>query len=314
VPLLVKLPQNAMAGRQISEPVRLLDIAPAILEAARIPVPSQMQGQSLVRAARAGAGAGQPAYSRSDFPQQAFGWSVLESWRSGKYLYIRAPEPELYDVSADPKEVHNLASSSPAILQTLAAQLKAFDDHLGNGTGKPADAGLTTSEVQKLASLGYVGLQKAASSADTGITGRDPKTSMAIANQTLRAMRMLADGKPAEAVPIFREIIAQQAKTYLPQYGLGKALAEQKQYSEAIGHLRDAIELQPDFAWPHYLMGFSLYKTGDFKTSTIHLEIASGRLPQFAALHALLAQVYERLARPQDAARERAKAAQLARN
>ena len=69
---------------------RLVDIAPTILEIAGVPVPSQMQGQSLLRIARTNAD--QPVYSISTFPQQAFGWSALESWRAGKYLYIKAPE------------------------------------------------------------------------------------------------------------------------------------------------------------------------------------------------------------------------------
>ena len=175
VPLLVKLPQDAMAGKRVNGRVRLVDIAPTVLETARIAVPSQMQGQSLLRIAKASTDADQPAYARSDFPQQAFGWSPLESWRAGKYLYIRAPQPELYDLSADPKATRNLAQSSSAVLQTLAAQLKAFDDHLGNEAGKSGGSTLTSSEVQKLASLGYVGLQKSTSGVDAAVSGTDPK-------------------------------------------------------------------------------------------------------------------------------------------
>ena len=304
VPLLVKLPQNTMAGKRVKGRVRLLDIAPTVLEAARIPIPSQMQGQSLLRIAKANADADQPAYARSDFPQQAFGWSVLESWRAGKYLYIRAPQPELYDLSADPNATRNLTQSSPATLQTIAAQLKAFDDHFGNEAGKSVEAGLTASEMQKLASSGV----------DAAVAGTDPKNTIAIANQTLKAMLTLDEGKPEKAIPAFRQVLAGQTNTYLAQYGLGVALAQQQQYSEAIEHLHKAIELQPDSTWAHYLMGFSLFKIGDFKTSAIHLEIASGRLPQFGGLHAVLAQVYERLGRTQDATREHTKASQLGRD
>ncbi|HEY7615612.1 MAG TPA: sulfatase, partial [Terriglobales bacterium] len=71
VPLLLKLPGNQMAGKRVAAKVRLVDIAPTILEVAGVPVPSQMQGQSLLRIAKSNAD--QPAYSRSDFPQRAFG-------------------------------------------------------------------------------------------------------------------------------------------------------------------------------------------------------------------------------------------------
>src|SRR5207244_13588493 len=104
--------------------------------------------------------ADQPAYAGSHFPQQAFGWSSLESWRAGKYLYIRAPKPELYDVTSDPQATKNLAQTSKAIVATLASQLEAFDSHFGNRGSQPEAAGLSSSEAQKLASLGYGGLQR----------------------------------------------------------------------------------------------------------------------------------------------------------
>ena len=91
VPLLLKLPKSQMAGKQVKNRARLLDVAPTILEAAAIPIPSQMQGQSLLRIAQASSQADQPAYARSDFPRQNFQSAPIESWRVGKYLYIRAP-------------------------------------------------------------------------------------------------------------------------------------------------------------------------------------------------------------------------------
>jgi arylsulfatase A-like enzyme/Tfp pilus assembly protein PilF len=311
VPLLVKLPEDTMAGKRVKSRVRLVDIAPTVLEAARVPVPSQMPGQSLLRIAKASAEPDQPAYARSDFPRQAFGWSPLESWRAGKYLYIRAPQPELYDLTADPKATRNLAPTSSAVPQTLAAQLKSFDDHFQNGPEKSTASGLTSSEMQKLASLGYVGLQKAVPSVDAAVTGVDPKRDIAQANEILKAMQALDEGKSQQAVPAFRRALTSQPNTYLAHYGLGVALAQQRQYSEGIEHLHKAIELQPDSAWAHYAMGFSLFKAGDFKTSAIHLEIASERLPEFGDAHNLLAQVYEHLGRTQDAAREKAKASKL---
>jgi arylsulfatase A-like enzyme len=123
VPLVLKLPKDQMAGKQIGQLIknraRLLDIAPVLAEAG-IPVPAQMQGQSLMRIAQASPQTDQPAYSRSELPQQGFGCSVLESWRAGKYLYIRAPKPELYNLSVDPNATRNLAQSAKAALETMA--------------------------------------------------------------------------------------------------------------------------------------------------------------------------------------------------
>jgi choline-sulfatase len=310
VPLVLKLPKNQMAGKQIKNRARLLDIAPTLLAEAGIPIPAQMQGQSLMRIAQASSQADQPAYSRSELPQQGFGCSVIESWRAGKYLYIRAPKPELYDLSADPNATRNLAESAKATLETMASQLQALDSHLGNEPGKSTGSGLTSSEMQKLASLGYVGLQKAGAGINAATEGTDPGEVIAVVNKTLTAVLELDDGKPEKAIPVLRQVLAAQPTSYLAQYGTGIALIQQQQYAEAIGYLHKAIELQPDSAWAHYAMGLSLMKTGDFKTSAVHLEIASGRLPGFSALHAALAEVYEHLGRSSEAARERARVSQ----
>jgi arylsulfatase A-like enzyme/Flp pilus assembly protein TadD len=307
VPLLIKLPEAQPTAKQVSAKVRLVDIAPTLLEIAGIPVPSQMQGQSLLRVAKSGGSSDQPVYSRSDLPQRGFGWSPLESWRAGKYLYIRAPKPELYDMVADPAAAHNLAQSSKATLDTMASQLDNFDRRF-NGQGGKSSSELSSSELQKLSSLGYVGLQ-ASSSAATAATGTDPKDKIALANKVADAApSMLAPAKADRAVASLTPVVASDGNLYLAEYVLGVALAEKAQYAEAAKHLHNAIGLQPDSGWAHYEIGATLLKTGDFKTAAVHLEIAANRLPGFGQSHSALAQAYDHLGRTDDAKKEKAKA------
>jgi choline-sulfatase len=313
VPLIVRLPEAHPAAKRVAAKVRLVDIAPTLLEIAAIPVPSQMQGQSLLRIAKASGGGGeQPVYSRSDLPQRGFGWSPLESWRAGKYLYIRAPKPELYDLAADPGAAHNLAQSSKATVDTMAAQLDSFDRHFSGEAGK-SSAELSSSEMQKLASLGYIGLQKS-SGAAAAVAGTDPKDKIATANKVIEATQALDQSKPdlaiARAIAALEPVVSDDPKLYLAQYTLGVALARKAQYAEAAKHLHKAIELQPDSAWAHYEIGATLLKTGDFKTAVVHLEIATGRLPAFAPAHLSLAEAYEHMGRTEDAKRERSKGGQ----
>src|SRR6266852_2907747 len=304
VPLFVKLPQNQNLGKRVLARASLVDIAPTILEIAVVAIPSQMQGQSLLRIAKAASNSDQPVYSVSDFPQRAFGWSALESWRAGKYLYIRAPKPELYDLVADPGATYNLAQSSKATLETMSAQLDAFDLRF-SGAGNAGGPELSSREMQKLASLGYVGLQKSASPASTAPAGVDPKDGIATVNKVLSAQRLLNEGKPEKAVAALQPVMAGASKMYLARYLMGAALARQGRYPPSIEHLRSAIELQPESAWAHYEMGSCLLKSGDSKTAVVHLEIASNRLPDFAEAHSLLAQAYDHLGRSDDAKRER---------
>src|SRR5262249_21697443 len=106
VPLLFKLAANRFAGRKIDSRVGLVDIAPTILREAGLDVPNTMQGQSLASIMKpavqsAAMAKDRSIYSETDYPHSAFGWSPLRSLRVGKYLYVHAPEPELYDQVAD---------------------------------------------------------------------------------------------------------------------------------------------------------------------------------------------------------------------
>jgi choline-sulfatase len=306
VPLLLKLP-DSFAGKSalpasVKAKASLVSVAPSLFEAAGIPVPSQMQGQSLLRLAK-GSAADQPVYSRSDFPLQAFGMSLLESWRASKYLYVRAPRPELYDLTSDSDESSNLTQSSKATLDTLAGQLNAFSQHF---EASGAKAGLTSAEMQKLASLGYVGLQKT-SSAATASAGVDPKDQIASVNRVLAAKTFNEDGKPEKALATLQPVMEKTGNWYLAQYTMGEAYFEQQHYAKAIEYLHKAIELQPNSTWAHYAMGASLIRTGDYKTAVVHLEIAAGRLQQFPEAHNLLAEAYEHSGKAEEARRERKK-------
>ena len=306
VPLLLKLPQNRTA--RVGAHVRLVDVAPTLLEVAGLPALPQMQGQSLLRAMRQ-AGMGEAAYARSDYSREAFGWSRLESWRAGKYLYIRAPKPELYEMGADAQPAHNLAGTSQATAATMAVQLLAFD---GRMTGKASSsAQLSSSELQKLASLGYVGLQKSVSPNEAAVTGTDPKDEIALANKVEDAMREIEDGKPQRATAALQAVVKSHPGMFLAQFAAGIAAVQQRQYAAAAPFLRKAIELQPQAAWAYYEMGEALAHTADWKGAATHLEIAVARLPEMAEAHATLAEAYQHLGRTADAKRERERAGVL---
>jgi tetratricopeptide (TPR) repeat protein len=167
---------------------------------------------------------------------------------------------------------------------------------------------LSSSEMQKLASLGYAGLQKSAPTAAT-VAGIDPKDKIAVANKVIAAATR-DQSKPDLAIAALTPVVSADPGLYLAQYTLGVALAQKAQYAEAAKHLRKAVELQPDSAWANYEIGASLVKAGDFKTAIVHLEIATGRLPAFAPAHLSLAEAYEHSGRADDAKKERSKAGQ----
>jgi predicted Zn-dependent protease len=210
-------------------------------------------------------------------------------------------------MTADPGATHNLAQSSKATLDTMASQLENFDRRFSGEAGKSTTE-LSSSEMQKLASLGYVGRQKSSGSS-AAVTGSDPKDKIATANKVIEAAgpSLFAESKLDRAVAALQPVVAADPNLYLAEYTLGVALAQKGKYAEAGRHLHKAIELQPDSGWAHYEIGVTLLKTGDFKTSAVHLEIAASRLPGFSSIHIALAEAYAGLGRADDAKKEHAK-------
>src|SRR5262249_35620013 len=64
------------------------------------------------RTADAGGG-DRPVYSETVYPRQAFGWSALASWRSGRFLLVEAPRRGRYDLVADPPAPPHHAATRP---------------------------------------------------------------------------------------------------------------------------------------------------------------------------------------------------------
>src|SRR5262249_44793350 len=98
VTLGIKLPLNQAAGGKMDVQVGLAEVASTILQAAGIAIPKEMQGASALGLLTAkNAAQARPTYAETDYPHRGFGWSSLRALRTGKYLYIHAPERELYN-------------------------------------------------------------------------------------------------------------------------------------------------------------------------------------------------------------------------
>jgi N-acetylglucosamine-6-sulfatase len=114
VPMVMQCPELFPGGRAVDAVVANLDVAPTILSAAGVPVPSHMVGASLVPLAR---GEKVPwrtellyeYYWERNFPQTP----TVFALRADRYKFIRYHGlweiDELFDLQADPLEMTNLA-------------------------------------------------------------------------------------------------------------------------------------------------------------------------------------------------------------
>jgi arylsulfatase A-like enzyme/Flp pilus assembly protein TadD len=312
VPLLFKLPGERSAGKRIESRVGLVDVLPTILQGVGVPVPAEVQGQSLVAllkpsAAKPGTSKDpatpldRPSYAESDYPRRTFGWSATRALRTGKYLFIDAPRRELYDQSVDPKAAHNLSSASTAVADTLAGQLEAF--RRKTSTAKEAPKVSADPELQeKLSALGYVASDNS-SAPMPGIkdSGADPKDKVEVVNLLHGAEILKEELHFQEAVPLLEQVIAKEPNLPIAYLQLGTALTSLKNYEKAVPVLRKAVELRPDLTVPRYQLGSALFETGDFAGAEVEFEAAVARLPDWAEARFSLATTYARLGRMPDA-------------
>ena len=126
VPLLLKRPGSAGAGKRISAPVSLTDIVPTVLSLLSLPVPSGLHGAVLTSLPAGGPAADRRIYSETLYPRLGLGWSDLASLADARYHYIHAPRPELYDLAADPGERKDLAPGLPAPFRSLRTALETM--------------------------------------------------------------------------------------------------------------------------------------------------------------------------------------------
>jgi arylsulfatase A-like enzyme/Tfp pilus assembly protein PilF len=298
IPLLMKFPANQHAGRRVDALAGLVDLAPSVLDVAGVTIPRVMQGRSLVPLIGQKAPPERPVYSETDYPRRAFGWSSLATWRTGKYLFVRAPRPELYDTAADPGAKSNLAASNKSLAERFAADAEGFRKRSSGDGPDRQDRPVDPRIAEKLTSLGYVaGISRTAAAA----SGIDPKDKVDVANQMQSAMMALENERHDQVIPILEKVVATDPQIFIAQFQLGTAYARQREYAKAVAPLRKATELLPDTGMAHYELGLALYHTGDLKTSAAHFEIAADLMPGWSDAQFSLASVWARSDRIPDA-------------
>jgi arylsulfatase A-like enzyme len=157
VPLLIKYPHQRSAVRS-DEPASQVDLMPTILDAAAISAPPGLQGIDLLSQ---GAARARAIYSSASAP---LGLARVNPRFSGtrraifsgslKLVTSTNGPPELYDVSKDPKEEHNLYSPDDPRAADLSRQLDAWVQTMPRQNARPAAPDPAVWE--RLKSLGYV--------------------------------------------------------------------------------------------------------------------------------------------------------------
>jgi arylsulfatase A-like enzyme/Flp pilus assembly protein TadD len=298
VPLLLKLPGNRSAGQRVSATTSLVDLAPTLIDSLGQTPPQSMQGRSLIPLIGNPHPESRSSLATGDHSERSFGWSALVSLRSANQLYVRAPRPELYDLSSDPGSKTNLYTDKRAAAVRLAVQLDSFVKRITEGAPQALQDNLDEKSREKLSALGYV------ASGKTSPPSRiDPKDRIDVANDMHDASLAIEEGKEASVIPLLLRVVAKDPQIQAAQYYLGIAYSRKGNFAEAIPPLRKAIELRPDALMAQYELAICLYETGDLKTAAAHFEILVENRPDWSDARYSLGSIYARTGRPEEAAK-----------
>jgi arylsulfatase A-like enzyme len=150
VPWMIRCPGAARRGSVRSDRVINIDNAPSVLQLAGLPIPTQMQGQSIVPILRGEKSSAAPRalyYHYYEFgdPHWVAPHYGIRTERFKLISYYTENEWELFDLEKDPDEMENLfidngrhvQAGYEAIVPELINQLKQLRQHYKDTTGFP---------------------------------------------------------------------------------------------------------------------------------------------------------------------------------
>ena len=164
VPLIIKAPGGRSATR-IPQRVSTIDVMPTVLDWLGLPIPEDIQGQSLARfldpvepvptMGTGGQTARRELYAETLSPRFSRNWGELRGLFYGDYKYIHGPRPELFDVARDPGELNDLITTRPQIADDMKARLERYLRR-HEVTDLDTSVELEQETIRRLEALGYL--------------------------------------------------------------------------------------------------------------------------------------------------------------
>lgn len=305
VPLVIRGP-GVKAGTIIDPVVRSVDLFPTILEMAGVGSDIPRNSGRSLRAALAGERLDEePAFAESLVPLIHYGWSDLRVVRDGRWKYILAPRPELYDLVRDPREVQNLAESEPARARAMRAGLEQrLRAEQTTARSDAAAAAVPPELLEKLGALGYVSPGGSASGHASGADPKDKLEEYKTLNTLMRqGMLALRAGKPAESAGHFRGLMGRGVDSFEVHYYLGRAYTAMRRWRDAAHEYERAAEKLPAYAAAWRGLGESRVALKDRRGAAAAFEKLASLSPRDALARVQLGEAYRDLGRGDDAAR-----------
>lgn len=285
VPLIIHWPAGSKRAPQdrVDEAAGLLDVAPTILDAIGVPRPVEMRGHTLI-----GAGSAREVYSESLYARNHFGCAVLRSLRVGRYKYIEAPKPELYDLASDPNERDNLYERERPRAKMLGERIAAVRASSPPGrSGKPPSP--TSETANALRSLGYLSGSTSSSRVAPHV---DPKDRIGDFEQYLQALGLASAGSLAESGGLLEKLRDKLPEVVDIRISLGLNEERLGEFGQAAREFKRAVEQVPSNTQAHFELGYCYFQLRQTNEAIQEFKAALANEPWYTRADELLAQLY----------------------
>ncbi len=316
VPFVIEAPGKVAPGTTIRGVASVVDLVPTVLGLLSVPQPGGLQGEDLL-AAPDPKKPPRTVYAETLYPHEEFGWSALYACRREDLKVIEAPQRELYDLSADPAERHDLSSSRAGETREMIDDLhetagRLVDPaRLAAAIGLGAESGMDPETVTRLESLGYVGggggVNQGVAEGLPAVGGRNPREAMGDLKLFEQAQNRMRAGFPDEAIGIFESLLKSDPANPQVLLKLAQALQRSGRAGEAEVRFGDLIRAHPTFYLGYRSYSDFLERQGRPRESRDLWMRLSGLMPGYVGIDVRLAQAEIASGLPADAVRHLAR-------
>ncbi len=287
IPLIMAGP--GIAARVVPDQVRIVDVMPTVLDLLGVEVPAPVQGASL-RPALNGQRQELLAFSESWYPRFHYGWSELQAVRDGRYKFILAPRRELYDLTADPKELTNLAASDTARADTLERALRALVAKTSTAGAAKGPQPVDAAAEQRLRALGYVGGTSAKNLEER--PRRDPKDSIELYNLLKLAGSDSEAGRYDDAAAKVQQALSADAEIIDAHSQLGNIYSKAGRNKDAVVAYMRALALDREHAMATFNLALAYRALGRVDDAIVGFERSQQLEPRSGRAHFQLGDIY----------------------